>query len=381
MRNTRLSLTNDDEGFCFTRICATSLRIAWSQHPDNVALAMAAQIFVYAGIVLLFIANLFFTQRIVRAQHPHFGWTKPFSVALPILFVIIIGTILMLIAAVIVQFYSLSTNAARITRDLQIYGETLYAVVSFLPIPVVIISSLARMHPKIRNTKTIDKFGHGSMRAKIAIVLVSAVFLCLGASFRAGTDWLPPVDLRTTTGQLAPSPWYFSKGAFFAFDFSIEICIVLSWLVLRIDKRFIIPNGAKGPYSYGGGFTFAGEPGNEKPQLGNRDSMRHLTGSQVSGVNSSRISWGGSRNSMARESRISWGGVSREDVAAGLGEDGSQLPYPGFEEETVGNTAADVGVAGAEKEMGWDAKSGKWALRPVSGALSQIRPTSIRDDL
>lgn len=350
-------------GFCFTRIMATTLRIAWSVHPTSVKIGIAAMIFVYAGIILLFLANLFFTQRIVRAQHPHFGWSTPFSIAFPAMFAIIIGTILTLIVAVILSFYTLNETTLKRVRDIQLYGETLYAIVAFLPIPIVITSALARRWT--RATKPIDKFGEGSMRFKIGLVLISAVLLCLGASWRAATIYLPPVP--TAAGE--SSPWYFRKACFYIFNFSIEIVVVVGWLAARIDKRFIIPNGAKGPFSYAGGFTFAGEPGNEKHQLGNRESMRHLTGSQTTIANS-RVSWGGSRASLGRDSRVSWGGISRDDIHTSLAEDGIEvMPYPGFGAEVDRETtAADVGVDGAEAEMGWDPKSGKWALRPVSYA-------------
>jgi len=353
-----------------TRIFATTLRIAWSVHPTSVKVGIAAMVFVYAGIILLFIGNLFFTQRIVRAQHPHIGWSKPFSIALPVLLAIIVGSILCLIVGVIMSFYTLNQSTLSAVRDIEIYGETLYSVVAFLPIPVVIASALARRR---RSAGSVDKFGSGSMRMKIIIVLVSAVFLSLGSCWRAATLYLP------TESTQSPHPWYFRKVFFYIFNFAIEISIVIFWLAMRIDRRFFIPNGAKGPYSYGSGFTFAGEPGNEKNQLGARDSTRHLTGSQASGFNSSRVSWGGSRYSMTRDSRVSWGGISREDVASSLAEDGIEIvPYRGSNDPAETGTAADVGVEGAEAEMGWDPKSGKWALRPVSNmtSISLARPAS-----
>ena len=334
---------------------------------------------------MLFLANLFFTQRIIRAQHPHFGWTKPFSIAFPVLFVIIVATILSLIVGVIYSFFTLNEFTQRAVHDIQLYGETLYAIVAFLPIPLVLASTIARRHPNIRDNERIDKFGSGTMRTKVVMVLVSAVFLTLGASWRCATLYLP------TAYTTDPHPWYFSKACFYIFNFTIEWCVVAFWGLMRIDKRFYIPNGAKGPFSYGGGFTFAGEPGNEKIALGNRDSMRHLVGSQASGFNSnSRISWGGSRNSMGRDSRVSWGGISREDVSAGLAEDGITVapyaPYASVNNNSSdsigkgGGSAADVGVEGMEAEMGWDPKSGRWALRPISSALSLgiQRPQSTR---
>lgn len=230
-------------------------------------------------------------------------------------------------------------------------------------------------------TQTVDKFGEGSMTAKIVIILFSAVLLTLGASYRAGTTWLKPIP-NMFNGSPVDGPWYFSRGSFYAFNFSIELFMVWFWLAVRIDKRFIIPNGAKGPYSYGSGFVFAGEAGNEKPQLGNRDSMRHLTGSQATGFSSqrgSRVSWAQSpsrRSSMGAASRISWGGISREDVSASVGEDGiAVMPY--FQDEEMGQTSGDIGIDGVEQEMGWDPKSGKWALRPVS-ELATMSPAVTR---
>ncbi|KAH9827947.1 Protein of unknown function (DUF3112) [Teratosphaeria destructans] len=389
-------------GFCFTRIMATTLRIVWANFPTNVKIGIAAMVFVYAGIILLFIAQLFFTQRIVRAQHPHVGWSTPFSLALPIILVVVIGTILCLIVGVIYSFFTLNASSLNAVRDIQMYGETVYMVVSFIPIPVVALSALSRRLPGVRGVKPIDKFGTGSMRTKVVLVLVSGVFLCLGATWRAATLYLPEYDSTDPV-----HPWYFSKWCFYVFDFTIEICIVIFWLVMRIDKRFYIPDGARGPYSYAGGFTFAGEPGNEKNTIGPRDSMRNLTSpSDITLARNSRVSWGGTRNSMGRESRISWGGISRGNVALGVAEDGFGIvPYPPFEQQNLSlsdlpgapltmaeqrqktlraleaSQASDVGVAGVEAEMGWDPKTGKWALRPISSTSCLARPVSTKSGI
>lgn len=286
-------------------------------------IGIAAQVAVYAGSILLFLANLFFTQRIVRAQHPHVGWSKPFSISFPVLFFIIVAAIISLIVGVIYSFYTLSPESLHAVHILQVYGETLYAIVSFLPIPIVLASAVGRW--KIRARKPIDKFGSGSMRAKVIIVVVSATFLCLGACWRCATLYLP------TRYITQDSSWYFSKTCFYVFNFAIEWCVVASWAAMRIDKRFYIPNGAKGPFSYGGGFTFAGEPGNEKTALSNRDSERHLVGSQATGFTQGRESWGASRQSLGRNSRVSWGGISREDIATGFAEDGIHvMPYAAY---------------------------------------------------
>ena len=73
--------------------------------------------------------------------------------------------------------------------------------------------------------------------------------------------------------------------------------------------------------------------------------------------------------------RVSWGGVSQEDVRAGLGEDGKEIDYAAFSQSgRYGNNAGDIGINGVEKEMGWDPKSGKWAVRPTSTVSSLMSP-------
>ncbi len=368
--------------------------MAWACQTTNVQLAIAASIFLYAGIILLYLANLFFAQRILRGQHPPFGWCKPVSIAFVATFVITGITIICLIAAVITSFYTRDPESLHAVRKLQQFGATMLAIVAILPLLIVAASSLARKHPHIRMTKTTDKFGSGSMRSKIAIVMGSSVLLSLGAWYRAGSILSNPVPIRTSTdlSRPAPTPGYLSKPAFYIFLFTIELSVCLLWLLVRVDNRFHIPDGAHGPFSYAGGFVFAGEPGNEKTRVSANMSAHQnfsrptSTRSRPTSISpeagaegpisplSHRSSWAGSLSSKASrdkqtriENRVSWGGVSREDVRDATDEQGKVLRYQAFASSwTGGDTAADTGVEGVEREMGWDPESGKWAIRPIT---------------
>ncbi|KAH0367921.1 hypothetical protein KCU65_g4290, partial [Aureobasidium melanogenum] len=367
-------------GLCKIRIVTLSLRMAWACYPQSIRLGIAAQVFVNIGVVLLYFVNLFFTQRIVRAQHPNFGWSKFFSPLIPIVCVITVLTIIALIVGVIQSFYTLDTNIHRIDRIIELYGSTAFSAIAFLPIVIVSLSTLARLIPSIRGQKAIDKFGEGKMSTKIIIVLAAATLLTLAASIKAGTGYLPPIPLVSNSNPpvAEPTPWYFNRGIFYAFGFGVEIIILFFFMAVRVDKRFIIPDGAKGPYSYAGGFVFAGESGNEKSRLGQRDSTRNLTGSSQS-----LQSWGGStrRGRSKAPSVISWGGLSQADTEMGVGEDGIEpMPYVTAED---GEIAKPANIGGAEQEMGWDSKSGKWKLRPVSNmsAVSTAVPAVPREDV
>lgn len=250
------------------------------------------------------------------------------------------------------------------------------AIVATLPAIIVGTSATARRHPHIRMTKTTDKFGEGSMRGKVAVVIGSSLALCLGAWFRAGTTLMAPVPIT------ASAPGALSKGCFYFFNFTIEVGVCVAWLVMRVDKRFYVPDGAKGPFSYAGGFVFAGETGNEKKRMSTMPNGEPAAGSIHSRNSrlSSRISVLSERSRAERieriEHRVSWGGIAPDAVKQIVSEDGKEpIPYPAVVD---GCTAEDVAVDGVAKQMGWDPKSGKWAVRPiVSITKSSSRPTSL----
>jgi hypothetical protein len=227
-------------GFCMARTVTCTMRLVWSTHLHNVSVAIAAQIFVQAGVLLLFIINLIFAQRILRASHPHWAWTKWVSWAFKIYYASIVALLVALITCTVQSFYTLDMNIRRIDRDVQLVGTTYFAVAAFLPIPLVFLRVIL---PK--KVEHVDKFGEGRFRTKIRVLLFSTFMLTLGAAFRAGTSYLP-------RPQSNPA-WYHSKACFYIFNFTIEIIVVYLYAYIRVDKRFIIPNGAHGPGSYGAG--------------------------------------------------------------------------------------------------------------------------------
>lgn len=224
-------------GFCMARITATILRMAWATHQSNIRLAIAAQIFVAAGVVLLFIVNLLFAQRIIRAQHPNSGWHPVFHYLFLAIYSLIIVSLIMIITSTVQSFYTLNANTHRIDRDIQLYGQTYFTVVGFLPIPIVLLGLVI---PRRQHT---EKFGSGRFRNKIYILLTASTLLALGAAFRVGTNYKTPRPINDPPG-------YMSKACFYIFNFTIEILVVYLYIFVRIDQRFWVPNGSHGPGDY-----------------------------------------------------------------------------------------------------------------------------------
>ena len=347
--------------FCLTRVLATSLRMAWACNVQIISLGIAATVFLYVGIVILYVANMAFAQRLLRAQHPHFGWSKSVSIAFQVESVITTAVLIILVSSVIAGHFTHTASSTTSTLQLQKFGATMLALVATLPLLIATSSSLARRHPHIKMTKTIDKFGAGSMHGKLAIIVISALLLCISAWFRAGALLAEPSPVNS------PQPGYLSKACFYVFILTFEIAVPILWLFTRVDLRFFIPDGAKGPFSYAGGFVFAGEVGNEKSRISiARSSQSQQEPSSLTVVGSRPASFAGARPSstggpispasrrsswaesltsqttrerraerdaekqMQLEKRISWGGVSREDVRDTTDESGKVLRYQPF---------------------------------------------------
>lgn len=94
-----------------------------------------------------------------------------------------------------------------------------------------------------RNTR-VEKFGSGRFRSKIFILLLSTALLTLGAAFRVGINYMNPRPRNDPA-------WYHSKACFYIFNFTVELLVIILYIVVRVDTRFFVPNGSRqaGDYS------------------------------------------------------------------------------------------------------------------------------------
>jgi hypothetical protein len=220
-----------------SRIVTSILRIVSVSNPQNVRLALAAQIFVAAGVLILFVINIIFAMRLIRSTHRRVGWHPAFSIAFKVLFVIIGATLIIVISATVQGSYTLDAQTRIIDRSLQIYGSTLLAIVATLPLLMTALTLLIPYSP-------LDEFGTGRLRTKVITLLISTTLLSIGAWYRCGITIQPPVP------RTQPLPGYLGKGPFYILNFLFEFQTVIMYAVLRVDQRWHIPNGAKGPGSY-----------------------------------------------------------------------------------------------------------------------------------
>lgn len=223
-------------GFCMARIVTCIMRIVWASRPNSIRIAIASNIFNAAGVLILFIVNLIFAQRLLRAYHPHFGWHRAVHFAFIFLYFSVIALLIMVITATVISFYTLNPDTLSICRKIQLFSGTYLTVLAFLPIPIVLV---AWAWPREERP---EKFGHGRLRTKVRLVLFTSTLLAFGAGFRIGGNF----DSRPIN---APA-WYHHRAAYYCVNFVIELTVVYLYALMRFDRRFHIPNGSSAPGHY-----------------------------------------------------------------------------------------------------------------------------------
>ncbi|KAL5341407.1 hypothetical protein BJX70DRAFT_358692 [Aspergillus crustosus] len=236
-RNHKFVLSAMLFGFSMARITTLVLRIVWANRQHNVRLAIAANVFVNAGVLIAYIINLILAQRILRAKQPHLGWHRIPRTGAKIAYYLIPVALIMVIVPSIVSVYTLSPEVRASCRDVQLTAMSYLLIFTALPLlhilPVTILPRSADE----------ESFGAGSMRAKTIVVTLSTCMCILIAGFKAGANYSPP---RPATQPA----WYHSKSTFYVFNFVLEILILSLLTFTRIDKRFHIPNGSTKPGDY-----------------------------------------------------------------------------------------------------------------------------------
>lgn len=225
------------------RLTANIMRIVWAFYPRNASVAIAASILANAGVVL-FVVNLFFAQRLLRAYQPRLGWSRPLTLLFRALVASVVACLIMVIVSIVYSFYTLDPSTRSRLRRVQLVAVVFLAILAFLPTPVGLVVVLLP-----RRRLSVDKFCSSSMRTKLLLLLFTSLLLTLGAGFRAGVAFIQrPAD--------APA-WFHHKACFYCFNYVIELVVVFNYVVSRFDRRFHVPDGSSQPGDYSGGKSAA----------------------------------------------------------------------------------------------------------------------------
>ncbi|GAP90380.2 hypothetical protein SAMD00023353_4900520 [Rosellinia necatrix] len=225
-------------GFSMSRIVTFVLRMAWATHQHNVRLALAANVFVNAGVLVAYVVNLVFAQRILRARQPALGWGRALGAALRAAYAGVGAALVLVIYAAVQGAYTRDAPLLRAVRSIQLAASTYLLVFSTLPLLL-----LAAAHFGLPRAADAEAFGRGSMRAKALINLASTCLCVLAAGFKAGTAWERP-------RPAADPAWYHGRPAFYVLGFVPELLVLALLTFSRVDRRFHVPDGSSRPGDY-----------------------------------------------------------------------------------------------------------------------------------
>jgi hypothetical protein len=223
-------------GFSMARVLTCILRIVWACEPHNISVAIAAQIFVNAGILLVYIINLLFAQRVLRARRPEIGWNWGLRIFFRIVYGLIGAALILIIVLTVYSFYTLNPAIHSYVKWIQRSAILFLFLVALTPLIMLPLAFFL--------TRTSDEtFGKHSMETKGLILLAGACICTTIAGFKVGTLWSPP---RAATNPA----WYDSKAAFYIFNFTLEIILLVIYITSRIDLKFHVPNGSSKRKTY-----------------------------------------------------------------------------------------------------------------------------------
>jgi hypothetical protein len=187
---------------------------------------------------MLFAINAMFSQRIIRAVHPNFGWNKYINWFFAFFYTSIIIVVSMNITSLVTYHYTLNPSVMEKCRQIQLFGICWYTFLAIFPIPYVGIGCA------VPSSTHVEKFGTGRFRSKAMLVCLAALILTIGTAFRAITAFFER--------PVAHPAWFQSKACFYTFVFTLEIIVIIIYAIVRVDRRFHVPDGSKGPGDYAG---------------------------------------------------------------------------------------------------------------------------------
>jgi hypothetical protein len=224
--------------FSMARVITCIMRIVWATRQHDIKVAIAAQIFNNAGVLIVYLVNLIFAQRVLRAMHPKFGWNTALSHVFHVGYGLLVGTLIMVITATVIMFYTLNQHTIQACIDCQ-RAATIFLF--FLTTTPLLLLAASFLLP--RSGAREETFGVGTVNGKAMLLVATACLATTISGFKLGTTWMSP--------RLMNDPaWYHSRAAFYCFGFMLEIMILGIYAVGRVDKRFYVPNGSAKRRSY-----------------------------------------------------------------------------------------------------------------------------------
>ncbi|KAJ0122639.1 hypothetical protein J7T55_003154 [Diaporthe amygdali] len=138
--------------FSGERVVACAMRIAWAFRPANVRIAVASQVLLQAGVLLLFLLNLILAERVLLDRDLGIRSRRCLKALLGTLSALTISALVMVVVSIIVSVYTLDQNTIDRCRDVQRAAATYLLALAAAPVAMLVFAPLLSSVPVSRST-------------------------------------------------------------------------------------------------------------------------------------------------------------------------------------------------------------------------------------
>jgi hypothetical protein len=234
-------------GFCFSRVVTMSLRLAWSNNVTNKNVAIAATVFLNAGVLLIvlsplepsltfkYVVNLIFVHRYIlqlfRSIPTRGG--HPFNFAAHTYMLSAVPVLVLLIVPAVQSFLTSSPSQISTDRTILRFAQCYLMVFVAVQFLATIVAWLIHFFSSKKTS---------GISAKEATVR-AAIILSVGALL----IWIQAVKLCQTFYTVGPQtaqspPWFLRRPALYSGLFLPELLCIIIYAVSGIRLRFLKPN-------------------------------------------------------------------------------------------------------------------------------------------
>ena len=239
--------------FSMARVTTYVLRIVWSQYPYNSNLAIAAQIFSLAGIIIIVVLNIHFSVLVLWRLRPELQHVKPLYIALVavrsvVLPVLIVGEcspffplvpandILAIVGGVQLQLTG-DPNARSTDIILTKFAGTFNVVLATFPL--LFLALIACLYHSQLTSESLHV-------RRIGVTIVSTLLVLFIMVIRLVVSYKP----------MTSDPWIVSKAAYYFFGPFFEILTSLFLAFVGLHELFgVLPANKTEQYSAANGMS------------------------------------------------------------------------------------------------------------------------------
>lgn len=212
-------------GFCMSRIVTWSMRSVWAFHQSNKGVIIAANIFLGAGIILLFAVNMQLSFRLYKALHPSAHGNKIKSLMLATQLSLVVLLVLTVVPGV-QSFLTTNPNTFAIDSTFRKFSIIYLTVYSGLPVFFTLFVVLTVP----REQKSITRHVY----RKAIVIIIASALLALEMGVRTAQTFNKP-------GQ---HPWFMSKEAFYLLIPLPELIVLALYALMDLPHLFGDSNAA-----------------------------------------------------------------------------------------------------------------------------------------